>query len=165
VHKTYAPEGWRIYLRAPLTRAHLSVIGAMTPEGDLSVHIQEKPINGWNIILFLTHLLKRFDRLLVVWDGSPIHRSELLHLFIHQVGPRRLQTFFFPPYAPEMNPVESLWRQLKNEELANLSCQNIGSLAQELRLAVNKIRVRPSLIRSYFDEPGLDITEFIQKKV
>ena len=45
---TYAPIGQTPILKAPLTRDHFSVIGAITPDGKLYVHIQDKAFNGAN---------------------------------------------------------------------------------------------------------------------
>ena len=116
------------------------------------------------MILFLTHLLNRFGRLLVIWDGSPIHRSELVKLFIQQVGSWQLRTEFFPAYAPDLNPAESLWQHLKHEELANICCGDLGQLSRELRLGINRVRARPALIQGFFEERGLIIPEYRPKK-
>jgi transposase len=143
----------------------LSVIGGVTPGGEMSLHIQEKPINAWNVILFLTHLLRRFGKLLVIWDGSPIHRSDLVKLFIKQVGSRRLHTELFPAYAPDLNPAESLWQHLKHDELANVCCRDLRHLTHELQLGINRIRVRPPLIQAFFEERGLELEKAHHKKV
>jgi transposase len=162
VKKTLAPRGERVTLKVPLTKDHLSVIGAITPKGELSYSIHKTSITGWDVILFLTHLLKHFsNRLLIVWDGSPIHRkSEEVLLFLKQVGSWHLQTEFFPFYAPDLNPTEGLWHQLKDEELANIPCRNLEGLHLELRLAIMRVRSKPELVQELFGQPNLDISEF-----
>jgi transposase len=165
VVKTLAPRGQRISIRVPLTRDHLSVIGGVTPDGRISASIHTESLNEWDVILFLTHLLKHLsDRLLIIWDGSPIHRrSKLVQLFLRQVGSRHISTSELPGYAPDLNPAEGLWDQLKYHELANVACEDLEELVYELRLALNRIRARPQLIQSFFGQPRLDTSEF--KKV
>ncbi len=55
-----------------------------------------------------------------------------------------------PAYAPELNPGEGLWQQLKGVELRHVCCFDIPHLWHELRDAVKRVRRRPHLIASFF---------------
>jgi hypothetical protein len=47
----------------------------MTPEGRVYTLIRQESLNGMHCVEFLLHLLRvAGERLLVIWDGSPIHR-------------------------------------------------------------------------------------------
>jgi transposase len=73
--KTYSPEGLTPVLREEQARDHLSVMGAMTPEGRIFTLARQESLDGLHCIESLLHLLRvAGDRLLVIWDGSPIHR-------------------------------------------------------------------------------------------
>lgn len=73
--RTYAPEAQTPVIRAKQTRDHLSVMAAMTPEGQVYTLARQESLNGLHSIEFLLHLLRvAGPRLLVIWDGSPIHR-------------------------------------------------------------------------------------------
>src|SRR5262245_2298197 len=75
VVKTYAPKGLTPVLREKQTRDHLSVRGGRTPAGRIFTLARQESITGLHCIEFLLHLLRvAGDRLLVIWDGSPIHR-------------------------------------------------------------------------------------------
>ncbi len=54
-----------------------------------------------------------------------------------------------PPYAPELNPVEGVWRYLKRVRLRDVCCRALSELRYELRLATanlrHKAQVRVSL--------------------
>ena len=55
--------------------------------------------------LRLCDTLRQIPRkLLVVWDGSPIHRSKVVKRFLAEGAAGRLQLELLPGYAPEMNP-------------------------------------------------------------
>lgn len=81
--KTYAPERLTPVLREKQTCDHLSVMGGMTPEGRVYTLVRQESLNGLRSIEFLLHLLRvAGDRLLVIWDGSPIHRRAEVKEFV-----------------------------------------------------------------------------------
>lgn len=55
--KTYAPKGVTPILKEWQTRAHLSVMGALTAEGKIYTLVRQEPLNGLHTVLFLTHLI------------------------------------------------------------------------------------------------------------
>jgi transposase len=75
-NRTAEPE---LVLRAPLTRDHLSVISGITPAGQILLQIQERSLRGPDVVRFLQHLLRHIPgKLLVIWDGAPIHRARVV---------------------------------------------------------------------------------------
>jgi transposase len=104
-----------------------------------------------DVVAFLEHLLREVPgRLVVIWDGAPIHRSHVIREFLAHGAAQRLHLERLPAYAPELNPSEGLWQQLKGVELRNLCCVNIPHLRVELRDAVKRVRRKPRLIQSFF---------------
>ena len=88
---TYAPKGKTPILRAPLSKDHLSVISAITPAGRVLLHTQERAYRSPDIVRFLKHLLHHIPgKLLVIWDGSPIHRGEPVKQFLANGGAERI---------------------------------------------------------------------------
>jgi hypothetical protein len=158
VVKTYAPVAHTPVLRAKLTRDHLSVMGGMTPQGRLYTLVRQQSLNGSHCIEFLVHLMRLVgERLLVVWDGSPIHRRTLVQDFVRGThGKVRLEVL--PGYAPDLNPWdEGGWNHLKNVEMRNLVCRDAEQLHQEFHLAVARLRQKPRLIYSFYAQAGLQI--------
>jgi hypothetical protein len=52
-------------------------------------------------------------RMVMIWDGAPIHRSHPIKEFLANGASPRLHLEPLPAYAPELNPDEGLWQQLK----------------------------------------------------
>ncbi|HEX2278958.1 MAG TPA: transposase, partial [Candidatus Tectomicrobia bacterium] len=151
VVRTYAPVGQTPILREWYTRDHLSAISAISPEGKLYFHCQDHAINSQDVIAFLEHILREVPgRSVIIWDGSPIHRSRVIKEFLANGAAQRLHLERLPAYAPELNPGEGLWQQLKGVELCNVCCFNLLHLGHELRNAVKRIRRKPRLIKSFF---------------
>jgi transposase len=158
VVKTYAPEGLTPVLREQQTRDHLSVMGGMTPEGRVYTLVRPESLNGLHCIEFLLHLLRvAGERLLVIWDGSPIHRRvEVMDFVASTRG--RVWLEALPGYAPDLNPWdEGGWHYLKDVEMRNLVCRDLDELHQELDLAVGRLRQKAHLIRSFFAQAGLKL--------
>jgi transposase len=113
------------------------------------------PIRGPQVIEFLTHLLAHLPgRLLVIWDGLPAHRSRLVQ---HWVASQqaRLELERLPAYAPELNPVEYLWGYWKQHELPNFCPKNFAELSDHARRALRRMRARPALVRSFWQQAQL----------
>jgi hypothetical protein len=83
VVRTYSPEGLTPILREKQTRDHLSVMGGMTPRGKIYTLARQESLNGLHTVEFLMPLLRVAGRrLLVIWDGSPIHRRAEVKEFV-----------------------------------------------------------------------------------
>jgi transposase len=151
VVRTYAPVGQTPVLREWYTRDHLSAISALSPAGKLYFHAQDHSMNSADVVAFLEHLLREVPgRMVVIWDGAPIHRSQLIKEFLANGAAQRLHLERLPAYAPELNPGEGLWEQLKGVELRNVCCFNLLHLRHELREAVKRVRRKPRVLHGFF---------------
>lgn len=152
VVRTYAPVGQTPSLRAWCTRDHLSAISAISPEGKLYFPSQDRALDSADVVAFLEHLLREVPgRLVIIWDGAPIHRSHVIKAFLANGAAPRLHLERLPAYAPELNPGEGLWQPLKGVELRNLCCSNIPHLTHELRDAVKRVCRKARLIKASFE--------------
>jgi transposase len=151
VVKTYGPRGRTPVVDEWQARDHLSVMGGVTPQGKVYALVRPQSLNGLHTIAFLVHLGRLAgDRLLVIWDGSPIHRRAEVSAFVAEAR-GKIHVEPLPAYAPDLNPVEWLWRHLKDVELANVSCLDLDQWHQELHLALGRVRQKPSLVQSFFE--------------
>ena len=96
------------------------------------------------------------QRLLVIWDGSPIHRRNEVKHFLASIR-RNLHLEPLPSHAPDLNPVEGAWQHLKHVEMRNLVCLDIEQLHLELHLAIGRLRQKPQKIRAFFAGAGLKL--------
>jgi transposase len=156
VVRTYAPRGQTPILRERWTRDHLSAISAISPAGKLYCHCQAHALDSGDVVAFLEHLLREVPgRMVVIWDGAPIHRSQVIRAFLANGAAQRLHLERLPAYAPELNPDEGVWQQLKGVELGNVGCVDLPHLHRELREAVKRVRRKPRIIQGCFQGAGL----------
>jgi transposase len=150
VVRSYAPRGQVPVLRLPLSRDHLALIGGVTPAGRVLLQVRDHPLRGPDVVRFLEHLLRHISgKLLVVWDGSAIHRAQVVKDFLARGAAKRLRLESLPAYAPELNPAEGLWHTLKRVELRNVITHSLSELRLQVRLATARLRHKPARLRGY----------------
>jgi transposase len=156
--RTYSPVGKTPVLHERLSRDHLSAMSAITLEGKLYMIEQEKAFKGEDVVRFLKHLMGQIPgKLLIIWDGSPIHRGGAVKEFLASGAASRLQLEHLPGYAPDLNPDEGVWKHLKCVELKNVCCQSLSELRVELRRAKERLRHKTHVILGCIRQPGFEV--------
>ncbi len=131
--RTWAPRGRTPVLRVPWTRDHLSSISSITPDGRLFLQVRPTSYDTAGVVGFLRVLMRKISgKLVVIWDGSPIHRGQEIKAFLKRGAAKRLQLHQLPGYAPDLNPDEGIWNYLKRVELGNVCCRDLDQLQREL---------------------------------
>jgi len=67
----------------------------------------------------------------------------------------RCHIVWFPPYAPDLNPVELLWSYLKYGRLANLAPDTLDDIQTNVCRERRRLARRPDLLRSFFRHSAL----------
>ena len=107
----------------------LNVVALMNRKNDLFFEVNETTFNTDKFILFMNKFADQIvKKTVVILDNSPIHRSKKFMAKIREWKEKDLLIFFLPPYSPELNLIEILWRKIKNQWLpfdAYLCFQNL----------------------------------------
>jgi transposase len=107
---------------------------------------------------FLRVLLRKIrGKLLVLWDGAPLHRGQPIKAVLRRGAAKRLQLEQLPAYAPELNPAEGIWNDLKRVELANRCCADLLTLGLALRRAKERLRPKHSVLHACFTQVGYQV--------
>lgn len=150
---TWARIGQTPIIRHKLSREHLSVISGIGLEGELYLMVQAHSYKGPDVVKFLKQLLEQIPgKLLIIWDGAPIHRCQAIKDYLASGAAARIHLEALPPYAPELNPDEGVWRYLKRVELKNVSCQSLSHLLGEFWMAVERLLNKPDILRACIQE-------------
>ena len=156
--RSLAPRGHPPTLRFPVTREHLSVISGITPSGRLLLQVLDHAFRSPDVVQVLRHLLPHVPgKLLVIWDGAPIHRGQPIKDFLAPGAAKRLRLEQLPGYAPDLNPDEGIWAYLKCVELRNVCCTDLPDLHQHLRLATARLRHKRQVIRGCVTHCGYEL--------
>jgi transposase len=147
--RTWAPRGQTPILHVKLTRDHLSAMSGITLDGRLFLQVREASYDAGAVVDFLRVLLRKISGpILLIWDGSPIHRAKEIKTFLKRGAAKWLHLERLPGYAPDLNPDEGIWKYLKRVELGNRCCTDLDHLHRELIRARERLRHKREIIRS-----------------
>jgi hypothetical protein len=105
----------------------------MTPDCRLTSWMVEGAIDSDMAIAMLDEFAARLTRKTVVMlDNAPIHRSHKFMARIDAWARRNLQIYFLPPYSPELNLIEILWKRIKHYWLPFDAFLNFQNLKERL---------------------------------
>ncbi len=145
-------------LRVPLTHDQLSAISGSTLNGRLVMQVQERAFDAAGVVGFLRVLRRKVrGKVLVIWDGSPIHTGQAIKEYLAGGAAKRLHLERVPGYAPDLNPDEGVWNYLQRVELKNCCCADLAQLRRELRRAKERLRHKRHIIRSFSAHCGYSV--------
>lgn len=90
----------------------------------------------------------------MLWDRLPSHRSKEMKEFLKSQKDW-LQIRWFPPYAPELNPLEYLWSTGKHKDLANLYADTLTDIDGAVRRYKRRLKAHPNLLTGFLKASGL----------
>jgi len=93
--------------------------------------------------------------LILIWDNLNTHISATMRTFI-RAHPDWLTEVRLPAYAPDLNPAEGAWANMKNG-LGNLMALNVDQLAAIVKNRLKRIQYRPALIDGFLAQTGLTL--------
>ena len=106
----------------------------------LYARFQQDNFKAVHVAAFLRHLLYHLrGEVILLWDQGQIHKGPAIRQVLEDYP--RLQTQWFPKYAPELNPAEQVWNEFKGHTANSLPLDK-----RDIRnsLHANKRRVRRS---------------------
>lgn len=139
--RTWGRCGQTPIIPTKLRWEHLSVIGAITTGGQFLQHTHRGAVRSAQVVEFLAHVLRHVaGEVVVVLDRAMIHRSKAVQAFVllHE----RLSLVYLPPYAPELNPIELIWADLKRNVVGNFCALSVAALKKRLTVGWQRIRRR-----------------------
>lgn len=139
--RTWGRCGQTPIIPTKLRWEHLSVIGAITTGGQFLHHTHRGAVRSAQVVEFLGHVLRHVaGEVVVVLDRAMIHRSKAVQAFVQQH--ERLSLVYLPPYAPELNPIELIWADLKRNVVGNFCALSVAALKKRLTVGWQRIRRR-----------------------
>jgi transposase len=161
VRRTWAPRGETpVFYQRGRHREKVSIIGALTVSpkrrrvGLYFSLIAEFNVDAYWLVAFLTALAHHLrGPVILVWDRLNVHLSAVVRHFLERHP--RFHVELLPAYAPELNPVETVWSYLKLNPLANFAPSDVRQLARVAARHTRQLQRRRGLIRSFCNSSPL----------
>ena len=124
----------------------------------LCFHLQQPSYNTDHLIAVLEQLASFYTghTVVLVWDGLSAHWSTRMRAWTDSQRDW-LTVERLPAYAPERNPVEYLWANLKDLELANRPTTSLAEVAEATEQGIQRICKSDSLVVGFLAHTGLSL--------
>lgn len=119
-------KGEEKYIETNTGRNRLNINGAYDVEGKNVVAREDESINAQSTVKLLTQLLcmQPKGKLNVILDNAKYYRSQIVKEFLKKN--KRIKFIFLPPYSPNLNLIERLWKFVKKKVSYNKYYENFS---------------------------------------
>jgi transposase len=144
IRRSWAPRPQRPMVCNGYEREFVYVYGAVSPlQGQLDWMITRK-MNTENMSAFLAQVSAkhRRDFIVMVVDGASSHVAKDL------IVPKNMRLLRLPPYAPELNPQEHIWDELREKAFPNRVFADLDSVLAQLQESLPRMAADRAALRS-----------------
>ena len=132
----WCERGMRPSVPCHRIREYVYAYGGVDPVSGDSFFLILPKCNTEMMNLYLKGLSERFsdDLLLVCCDGASWHKSKGMEV------PENIVLFFIPPYTPEMNPIEQIWKELRSRGFKNVLFKTLKKVEDKLVETIQSLK-------------------------
>ena len=152
-HKGYARKGHPAYIEVPGPHIRMNQIATITNEGAIHFLTYKETMTAALFITFLEKLLRETTRkVFLIADRLPAHEAQAVADWIAD-HVDRIELFWLPRYAPELNAEEYLNNDLKGSIGAEGLPKSTADLRSRIEWFMSQLLQLPEPVRSYFRHP------------
>jgi len=154
--RSWGRKGETPVVEATGARHGMSLISAITARGHMRFMIKEKGgVNADTFIDFLKRLVIGVKRsIFLIVDRGPAHIAKKTKAFVESLN-GRLRLFYLPPYSPDRNPDELVWKHLKADTVGRMAITDRTDFKTKVRASMRQLQNDPEKIRSFYQKPSL----------
>jgi hypothetical protein len=149
--RCWCPKPHRPLCRSMVTQEYTYVYGAASViDGGLDSLILPH-VNGDCMQIFLDEVAFRHpkDRIIMILDGAGWHTAGFLTI------PENMRLVSLPPYAPELNPMEHIWDDLREKSFHNCVFETMNALEDHLEVALKTMEGNEERVKSIVSWPWI----------
>ena len=143
--KAWAPAPCRPLCSGQVIREYIYAYSAISPiDGKIESLIAPRADTDV-MSIFLEQVAERFseDFILMVMDKAAWHTANKLHI------PENIKITFLPPYSPQLNPVEHLWKEIREKYFGNHVFKSIDAVENQLMKALTQMNNDSECVKSF----------------
>lgn len=141
--RCWAPAPLRPAISNGYERQFVYVYGAVSPvQGELDWRLCRE-MNTARMSEFLAQVSQAHpgDLIVMVLDGASSHKAK-------ELLPENMRLLPLPPYAPELNPQEHVWDELREKEFPNRVFNHMDAVIRQLQEGLPRLAANPEALRS-----------------
>src|SRR6266851_4650612 len=154
--RTWGKRGETPIVLSTGKRYGMSMISAITSKGRLRFMIKERGgVNADVFIEFIKRLLVGAKhKIFLIVDRGPAHVAKKTSAFIKSLN-GTLRLFFLPPYSPDKNPDELVWKHVKADTVGRTAIFGDKDFKSKVRSSLRSLQRNPKKVRSFFQKESL----------
>lgn len=145
----------RVLVPAPGTNQKIPVFGALNYRTNQVSYRIGQHKNATEFLAFLAQLAAEYRgrRCLLVLDNASYHTAHVVRQFLSEL-PATFRVLWLPPYSPELNDIEHIWKYVKGTSLANYDFGNANNMCDAIVEAFDELNATDhSALRLRFRDP------------
>src|SRR3954463_6970329 len=151
--KGYAREGDPAWVEVPRPHIGMNLVATITNEGEVHFLTYRESMTAALFLTFLGKLLSETTRKVsLILDRLPAHEAKSVADWVAAHGDR-IELFWLPKHAPELNAEEYLHNDLKGAINAEGLPDSRGELRSRIEWFMSRLLQLPERVRSYFQHP------------
>lgn len=111
----------------------VKLIGTLNYETGELLCIEREKYDAVTFLEFLEKIIERYPtgKIVMVLDNARIHHAKLIQSFLEE-NKSRLELLFLPPYSPNLNLIEGLWKWLKEDVINNVFYDSVYKIKKNV---------------------------------
>lgn len=111
----WSPVGHSRAVEPQAHRERVNVLGALRHDGALIWTAQQRPTSRDDVISFFDQIAAQQHEVprIVLLDNAAIHKGDVMEKKRRAWAKQGFHLYYLPPYSPELNRIEILWKQAK----------------------------------------------------
>jgi transposase len=148
--RTYGLKGQTPVVASSGQRQSINAISAVNASGAFWAATYTGKLDSETFVAFLQNFMKsRRTKAFLVVDGHPAHKAKIVKEYVARTQ-GRLELYFLPPYAPDLNPDEFVWNYMKTEGVSKKPLKKNESLRERVESDLARISRNAILVASFF---------------
>jgi transposase len=150
-NRCWAPRGVRPCVPSQIIREYTYAYAAVSPHDGAIDSLILPEVNEKAMSIFLKEVSERHpdDFILMIMDGAGWHTAKGL------IVPKNMALIFLPPYSPELNPVEHIWKDIRENWFGNKAFNSIEAVEDQLERALAALEQDPGKVAGLTGFPWL----------
>lgn len=135
IARQWALRGKRISTSIKTGYSNFYLYAAVDPKGGECFILELPRVDTEIVNIYLKELSETYSNknILLIWDQAGYHKSKDLQI------PANITIEHLPPYSPELNPAERLWRWLRRHVCRNRLFKSLDEQAEALAQTIKSL--------------------------
>lgn len=131
IQKVWLPINGPAIVQEAAKRKAVHLYGFLNIQSGAAIAYKTERQTGDITVSILKKLAKQYmnKRIVIFWDNAIWHKSETVRAYLGST--KQFQLYNFPPYAPDLNPQEHVWKEMRDKVLSNKLISNIEKASQD----------------------------------